>query len=508
MRRGPVVSGPQEWVVELDDDGEDWGTPVHAVFPRRVPTRLDEVLREDDGTQDLDSPHTHHNSSTPMQEFHAPLTQPWTSSSSSSIMEGESSATSSMFQPSAAAAIVSRGSREVPMEEDLLVEEDLDEFQESDEELDAALARASAARAAATSAAGGSGGMSVVGADLKPLSVAEGIRLKRALLGSESRLLPNAWLSQGFFFNDSPTLEFGLWQNEGGPCGVLAVVQAFLLKHVLFNSADKRKFPSLPPDVRDGALKAALCEILWEIATESDGIARVVGSVKRQESGLRFESLMFAEFRSRRLLDSFVDRNFGLFNNPKGLGVVLFTMSAMLTRGLDMLAIDMDESSGLIAQHGYCSQEMINLMILGRATSNVFDHTMSVEGSDHVLKGAHKQSAVGFLSLFEHYDIIRVGSFFKDPQFPIWVICSESHYTVAFCLTKPTAAQQQSGVFDILWYDQLARMERLYTLTIDNTHDTPVSVDSSEDLVPPMDEVLRTKWPNARVDWNGEEPFY
>ena len=147
-------------------------------------------------------------------------------------------------------------------------------------------------------------------------------------------------------------------------------------------------------------------------------------------------------------------------------------------------------------------------------------------GSDHVLKGAHKQSAVGFLSLFEHYDIIRVGSFFKDPQFPIWVICSESHYTVAsrmmifflsltlsllfgafsqnlrlsfglvecacsggplsltvqmcvcvcmigrthhqvaFCLTKPTAAQQQSGVFDILWYDQLARMERLYTLTI------------------------------------------
>jgi hypothetical protein len=37
--------------------------------------------------------------------------------------------------------------------------------------------------------------------------------------------------AQGFFFNDKPRLQFGLVQLEGGPCGVLAGVQA----HVLAN---------------------------------------------------------------------------------------------------------------------------------------------------------------------------------------------------------------------------------------------------------------------------------
>jgi hypothetical protein len=36
---------------------------------------------------------------------------------------------------------------------------------------------------------------------------------------------------QGFFFSDKPELQFGLVQLEGGPCGVLAGVQA----HVLAN---------------------------------------------------------------------------------------------------------------------------------------------------------------------------------------------------------------------------------------------------------------------------------
>ena len=38
----------------------------------------------------------------------------------------------------------------------------------------------------------------------------------------------------------------------------------------------------------------------------------------------------------------------------------------------------------------------------------------------------------GLLSLFEHYDSIVVGENLKTPVYPIWLICSESHFTVLF----------------------------------------------------------------------------
>ena len=54
------------------------------------------------------------------------------------------------------------------------------------------------------------------------------------------------------------------------------------------------------------------------------------------------------------------------------------------------------------------------------------------QGTQLVLKGIDKQSDIGLLSLFEHYKSIKVGNNLKNPKFPIWVICSESHFTVLF----------------------------------------------------------------------------
>ena len=39
---------------------------------------------------------------------------------------------------------------------------------------------------------------------------------------------PPSW-KQGFFFNPKESLRFGLVQMQGGPCGVLAAVQAHVL---------------------------------------------------------------------------------------------------------------------------------------------------------------------------------------------------------------------------------------------------------------------------------------
>jgi len=66
-------------------------------------------------------------------------------------------------------------------------------------------------------------------------------------------------------------------------------------------------------------------------------------------------------------------------------------------------------NSPLLGQHGYCTQELLNLLTMGRAISNAFDHEYVL--GDKVLKGLTAQADIGLLSLFEHYDSCRVYEF-------------------------------------------------------------------------------------------------
>lgn len=52
-------------------------------------------------------------------------------------------------------------------------------------------------------------------------------QLKQLLWGPPGQA-PLSW-KQGFVFNRHPGLQFGLLQRQGGPCGVLAAVQALIL---------------------------------------------------------------------------------------------------------------------------------------------------------------------------------------------------------------------------------------------------------------------------------------
>ena len=51
------------------------------------------------------------------------------------------------------------------------------------------------------------------------------------------------------------------------------------------------------------------------------------------------------------------------------------------------------------------------------------------------LKGISGHAEVGFLTLLESLNYCKVGSFLKRPRWPIWVLGSESHYTVLFALS-------------------------------------------------------------------------
>ena len=58
---------------------------------------------------------------------------------------------------------------------------------------------------------------------------------------------------------------------------------------------------------------------------------------------------------------------------------------------------DMDiESSPLIGAHGYCSQEMVNLLLTGQAVSNTFDGQIVLEDSGSI----SRPGSFGFLGRF------------------------------------------------------------------------------------------------------------
>ena len=125
-----------------------------------------------------------------------------------------------------------------------------------------------------------------------------------------------------------------------------------------------------------------------------------------------------------------------------GCGVLLFVYSAILTRGISNVRSDMDVSdTPLLAPHvsffslsslpllssilthsltrtkKYCSQELVNLMTTGRATSNVFDGTMNLEGN--ILKGIANRGTIGLLTLMEKMGYCQVGNHLKSPVYPV-----------------------------------------------------------------------------------------
>lgn len=60
----------------------------------------------------------------------------------------------------------------------------------------------------------------------------------------------------------------------------------------------------------------------------------------------------------------------------------------------------MDDCTACFAgEHGYCSQELVNLLLTGQAVTNVFNGEQDCGGK--VLKGIQSRARVGLLTLLE-----------------------------------------------------------------------------------------------------------
>ena len=61
-------------------------------------------------------------------------------------------------------------------------------------------------------------------------------------------------------------------------------------------------------------------------------------------------------------------------------------------------------------------QELVNLLVTGRAVSNVFNDILELDSGGKgvtILKGVHGRSDIGLLSLYEHYKSCQVSEVFS-----------------------------------------------------------------------------------------------
>ncbi|KAI4339697.1 hypothetical protein MLD38_024609 [Melastoma candidum] len=297
--------------------------------------------------------------------------------------------------------------------------------------------------------------------------------------GDVSKGILSQWTNQGIRFSEETETSMGLVQHEGGPCGVLAALQAFILKNLLFSpqelqkssqsqSRSKSSFPewdkfsSLTQEERLRALIRSMSEILFRCG---GGERAVVATLRVSEGadisideriataldGLSIESAAdlqrIIEVETFNVQSTVLQRlEAALPAFQSRMGAMLFLFSSLLSRGLDAVQADRDDPNLplVTAPFGHASQEIVNLLLSGEAVANVFDGRMDL-GGGMSLKGISGGVEVGFLTLLESLNFCKVGQHLKCPKWPIWVVGSESHYTVLFA---PDTNVQQENEFE------------------------------------------------------------
>ncbi|ETE57672.1 hypothetical protein L345_16609, partial [Ophiophagus hannah] len=260
----------------------------------------------------------------------------------------------------------------------------------------------------------------------KPIDFVLAKDLKTLLFGSSLGCFSEEWKIQSFTFNENPELKYGIVQKKGGPCGVLAAVQAHVLQHLIFGDSSRNN------------------------TVGTTGTQQFTPAGKYKPDGI-LEMLLLHFITTYEDLLMFLQQNVHQFEaGPHGC--ILLTLSVILSRSIDRVRRDVDVTTNpLIGAHGYCTQELVNLLLTGRAVSNVFNDVMELDsgnGNFTLLKGISGRSDLGLL-------------------FPIWVVCSESHFSVLFCLRKDLLADWRTErQFDLYYYDGLANQQEEIRLTI------------------------------------------
>lgn len=163
------------------------------------------------------------------------------------------------------------------------------------------------------------------------------------------------WASEGFQFCVNPP--FGLKQSLGGPCGVLAAVQAEIIRSMMFTESSGGdavfpKYRNLPQDcseeMRETALIDAFSTVLFRITKNAGPV--VIASLRNKSHGQTEDFRCWTEkdllkcyYSDKREFQAGMTACLGQYKDKAGC--LLLLISAALTRGINNIKEDMDDST-------------------------------------------------------------------------------------------------------------------------------------------------------------------
>lgn len=105
-----------------------------------------------------------------------------------------------------------------------------------------------------------------------PIDFETASSLRLLIFGSINLVFNDEWKYQSFKFSDYVKLKYGLVQKRGGPCGVMASVQAYFLIELLFSHNNQISPELFDINKRDRSklLGQAIAKLLWKSGEETN----------------------------------------------------------------------------------------------------------------------------------------------------------------------------------------------------------------------------------------------
>uniref|UniRef100_A0AAY5EH67 Deubiquitinating enzyme MINDY-3/4 conserved domain-containing protein n=1 Tax=Electrophorus electricus TaxID=8005 RepID=A0AAY5EH67_ELEEL len=311
-------------------------------------------------------------------------------------------------------------------------------------------------------------------------------------------------------------LSYALEAEKGGPRAIQMAVQAHIIKHLLFTHLGK-----VSEREQENALATALADILWKAGENCTATVALVTSEHCFTPCLDYKPDNFTE----RVLFFFFFYLSMPFNEEGSHGVILFLYSLIFSRSMARLQEDLDLTTTHLLYFSVgnfvCHQALLNLLLTGRASPNVFNgrqlHDEHGTSLVHPLNGVLTRGDVGYLywsrEQTEHAAETVVGSMLKTPKLPIWVCNINGTYSVLFSTKRSLLSDwKMEHHFHLCFYNGQPSQGNTTVLTID-THSHHWEArrgdhGDPERRFPSVEMTIRTKWEGAAVDWNGTVPFF
>ncbi|CAB1347473.1 unnamed protein product [Coregonus sp. 'balchen'] len=328
--------------------------------------------------------------------------------------------------------------------------------------------------------------------------------LRKILFGNTFYVFNYEWKKSFFKFREPySNLSYALEAERGGSRAIQMVVQANIIKYLLFTrqtNSDCCRLQSLSEvgeKEQERALAASLTDILWAAG---------------EERSTTISFLQLFSFKKKEDVRKFVYEHIQCFKDEGSHGVILFLYSLIFSRTIARLREDLDCTTShllhLSLGNFVCRQALMNLLLTGRASPNVFNGTLHCgdDGSplEKPLHGVLARSDVGYL----HWS----RELLERTKLPMVHI--NGTYSVLFSPNRCLLSDwKMEHLFHMYFYNGQPSQQSTALLTIDtHSHHWEVGIKDTqgdpEKRFPSVEMAIRTKWEGAAIDWNGTMPFF